>query len=60
MNSIIFFGIWFRLSCVEELARATIKKLTQGMVEHNTALAAAKSDEEKEKIVSALPGSIKC
>ncbi|KAK4345052.1 hypothetical protein RND71_035228 [Anisodus tanguticus] len=39
-----------RLKCVEELARATIKKLTQGMVEHNKAFAAAKSDEEKEKI----------
>ncbi|PHT69839.1 hypothetical protein T459_24943 [Capsicum annuum] len=39
-----------RLTCVEELARATIKKLTQGMVEHNKAFAAAKSDEEKEKI----------
>ncbi|CAN4087190.1 unnamed protein product [Withania somnifera] len=39
-----------RLTCVEELARATIKKLTQGMVEHNKAFAAAKSHEEKEKI----------
>ncbi|KAK4364118.1 hypothetical protein RND71_015476 [Anisodus tanguticus] len=39
-----------RLKCVEELARATIKKLTQGMVEHNKTFAAAKSDEEKEKI----------
>ncbi|CAN4117484.1 unnamed protein product [Withania somnifera] len=39
-----------RLTCVEELARATIKKLTQGMVEHNKAFSAAKSDEEKEKI----------
>ncbi|KAF3681878.1 putative E3 ubiquitin-protein ligase ATL41-like [Capsicum annuum] len=43
-----------RLTCVEELARATIKKLTQGMVEHNKAFAAAKSDEEKEKIVGAF------
>ncbi|XP_016486434.2 apoptosis inhibitor 5-like protein API5 [Nicotiana tabacum] len=39
-----------RLNCFEELARATIKKLTQGMAEHNKALAAAKSDEEKEKL----------
>ncbi|GAA0160534.1 hypothetical protein LIER_17071 [Lithospermum erythrorhizon] len=41
-----------RLSCVEELARATMKKLTQGMVEHNKALTAAKSDEAKADIKS--------
>nr|GMD86485.1 apoptosis inhibitor 5-like protein API5 [Ipomoea batatas]GME12001.1 apoptosis inhibitor 5-like protein API5 [Ipomoea batatas]GME14739.1 apoptosis inhibitor 5-like protein API5 [Ipomoea batatas] len=39
-----------RLKCVEDLARATIKKLTQGMAEHNKELAAAKTDEEKAKI----------
>lgn len=44
---------WDRLSSVEELARATIKKLTQGMAEHNKAMASAKSDEAKASIVSA-------
>ncbi|MBA0663120.1 hypothetical protein Goklo_007163 [Gossypium klotzschianum] len=41
-----------RLSSVEDLTRATIKKLTQGMAEHNKAMAAAKSDEAKDNIVS--------
>ncbi|KAL6992441.1 Apoptosis inhibitor 5 [Sarracenia purpurea var. burkii] len=36
-----------RLSSVEELARATIKKLTQGIAEHNKAMATATSDEAK-------------
>ncbi|KAJ4830682.1 hypothetical protein Tsubulata_027994 [Turnera subulata] len=39
-----------RLSNVEELTRATMKKLTQGMAEHNKAMAAAKSDQEKETV----------
>ncbi|XP_015874441.1 apoptosis inhibitor 5-like protein API5 [Ziziphus jujuba] len=39
-----------RLSNVEELTRATMKKLTQGMAEHNKAMAAAKSDEAKGSI----------
>ncbi|GAB4827035.1 Apoptosis inhibitor 5 [Ancistrocladus abbreviatus] len=39
-----------RLTCVEELSRATMKKLTQGMDEHNKAMAAAVSDEAKERI----------
>ncbi|KAA8515184.1 hypothetical protein F0562_018363 [Nyssa sinensis] len=39
-----------RLSSVEELARATMKKLTQGMAEHNKAMANAKSDEAKADI----------
>ncbi|GAB2298618.1 Apoptosis inhibitor 5 [Dionaea muscipula] len=39
-----------RLTCVEELSRATLKKLTQGMDGHNKAMAVAKSEEEKEKI----------
>ena len=39
---------------MEELARATMKKLTQGMAEHNKAMAAAKSDEAKDNIVSLL------
>ncbi|CAL5409926.1 unnamed protein product [Camellia sinensis] len=38
------------LSSVEELARATIKKLTQGMAEHNKAMASAKSDEAKASV----------
>ncbi|KAA8526790.1 hypothetical protein F0562_008981 [Nyssa sinensis] len=37
-----------RLSTIEDLARAMIKKLTQGMAEHNKAMAAAKTDQEKE------------
>ncbi|XP_043702241.1 apoptosis inhibitor 5-like protein API5 isoform X2 [Telopea speciosissima] len=39
-----------RLSNVEELARATMKKLTQGMAEHGKAMAAAKTDEAKASI----------
>ncbi|ONI10602.1 hypothetical protein PRUPE_4G056400 [Prunus persica] len=39
-----------RLSYVEELTRATMKKLTQGMAEKNKAMAAAKSDEAKDSI----------
>ncbi|GAB2231355.1 hypothetical protein Droror1_Dr00010361 [Drosera rotundifolia] len=39
-----------RLTCVEELTRATMKKLTQGMDGHNKAMAIAKSDEDKLKI----------
>ncbi|KAF4388850.1 hypothetical protein F8388_019029 [Cannabis sativa] len=39
-----------RLTSVEELTRATMKKLTQGMAEHNKAMAAAKSDEAKGSI----------
>lgn len=39
-----------RLSNVEDLTRATMKKLTQGMAEHNKAMAAATSDEAKESI----------
>ncbi|EEF39825.1 apoptosis inhibitor 5-like protein API5 isoform X1 [Ricinus communis] len=39
-----------RLSNVEELTRATMKKLTQGMAEHNKAMAAAKTDETKDSI----------
>lgn len=37
---------------MEELTRATMKKLTQGMAEKNKAMAAAKSDEAKDTIVS--------
>ncbi|CAI9087336.1 OLC1v1021386C1 [Oldenlandia corymbosa var. corymbosa] len=39
-----------RLKCVEELAKAAIKKLNQGMAEHNKALAGATSDDAKAKI----------
>ncbi|XP_077229329.1 apoptosis inhibitory protein 5 (API5) [Tasmannia lanceolata] len=39
-----------RLNCVEDLARATMKKLTQGMVEHNKAMTAAKTDDAKARI----------
>ncbi|KAF5183791.1 Apoptosis inhibitor 5-like protein api5 [Thalictrum thalictroides] len=39
-----------RLTNVEDLARATMKKLTQGMAEHNKAMAAAKTEEEKANI----------
>lgn len=37
---------------MEELTRATMKKLTQGMAEHNKAMAAAKTDEAKGTVVS--------
>ncbi|XP_058100666.1 apoptosis inhibitor 5-like protein API5 [Magnolia sinica] len=36
-----------RLTNVEDLARGAMKKLTQGMAEHNKAMAAAKTDEAK-------------
>lgn len=39
-----------RLTNVEDLARATIKKLTQGLAEQNTAIAAAKTEDEKASI----------
>ncbi|CAI0557871.1 unnamed protein product, partial [Linum tenue] len=39
-----------RLTSVEELTRATSKKLTQGMAEHNKAMSAAKSEEAKDAI----------
>lgn len=41
-----------RLTTVEDLTRATMKKLTQGIADHNKEMAAAKTDEAKEKIVS--------
>ncbi|KAE8689847.1 hypothetical protein F3Y22_tig00110931pilonHSYRG00180 [Hibiscus syriacus] len=39
-----------KLSSIEDLTRATIKKLTQGKAEHNKAIAAAQSDEAKDNI----------
>ncbi|KAL1817904.1 hypothetical protein DCAR_0522403 [Daucus carota subsp. sativus] len=36
-----------RLSTIEVLTRAMLKKLTQGMTEHNKDMAAAKTDEER-------------
>ncbi|XP_044461045.1 apoptosis inhibitor 5-like protein API5 isoform X1 [Mangifera indica] len=46
----IFKDFTERLTTVEDLTRATMKKLTQGMAEHNKAMAAAKSDGAKDKI----------
>ncbi|XP_073050441.1 apoptosis inhibitor 5-like protein API5 isoform X1 [Primulina eburnea] len=39
-----------RLSTIEVLSRAMIKKLTQGMADHNKAMVAAKLEEEKDNI----------
>lgn len=39
-----------RLNCVEDLVRATMKKLTQGMADNNKGLGAAVSDEAKATI----------
>uniref|UniRef100_A0A1J3DYG6 Apoptosis inhibitor 5 n=1 Tax=Noccaea caerulescens TaxID=107243 RepID=A0A1J3DYG6_NOCCA len=39
-----------RLTIVEDLTKATMKKLTQGMSEHNKAMSAAKTDEEKASV----------
>ncbi|KAI3719009.1 hypothetical protein L6452_19896 [Arctium lappa] len=39
-----------RLKCVEDLAKATMKKLTQGMAQQNKTMATAISDEEKATI----------
>ncbi|XWS12563.1 hypothetical protein CRYUN_Cryun37aG0100500 [Craigia yunnanensis] len=47
---VIIFLCLLVLSSVEDLTRATKKKLTQGMAEHNKAMAAAKSDEAKDSI----------
>lgn len=52
MKHIPMVNLWYRLNNVEELTRATMKKLTQGMAEHSKAMAAAKSDEAKGSIVS--------
>ncbi|WZZ39789.1 hypothetical protein YC2023_036048 [Brassica napus] len=43
-----------RLTTVEDLTKTTMKKLTQGMTEHNKAMSAAKTDEEKASVVSTL------
>jgi len=48
------------LKNVEEFTRATIKKLTQGMAENNKSMADAKTDEEKEKIVSLILWFVSC
>ncbi|CAF2122698.1 unnamed protein product [Brassica napus] len=39
-----------RLTTVEDLTKTTMKKLTQGMTEHNKAMSAAKTDEEKASV----------
>ncbi|KAK6149977.1 hypothetical protein DH2020_017502 [Rehmannia glutinosa] len=39
-----------RLNCVEDLSRATMRKLTQGLAEHNKSLTTAVSDEAKATI----------
>ncbi|KAL7218313.1 hypothetical protein ACSBR2_011559 [Camellia fascicularis] len=39
-----------RLRTVDDLTKAMVKKLNQGMTEHNKAMAAAKTDEEKDII----------
>ncbi|KAL5729990.1 Apoptosis inhibitor 5 [Ranunculus cassubicifolius] len=39
-----------RLINIEDLSRVTMKKLTQGMAEHNKAMTAAKTEEEKATI----------
>ncbi|RWW54823.1 hypothetical protein BHE74_00038574 [Ensete ventricosum] len=41
---------WGRLSSTEEVVRNAMKKLTQGMADHNKAMAAAKTEEAKVKI----------
>lgn len=45
------FVEYHRMNCVEDLVRATTKKLTKGIAEHSKALAAAGSDESKASIV---------
>ncbi|GAB4831356.1 hypothetical protein Ancab_005368 [Ancistrocladus abbreviatus] len=53
MESVVYYryGWLDRLTCAEELSRATMKKLTQGLDEHNKVMAAAVSDEGKERIL---------
>ncbi|CAN7093847.1 unnamed protein product [Brassica rapa subsp. narinosa] len=40
-----------RLASVEDLTKATMKKLIQGTSEHNKAMSAAKTDKEKSSVV---------
>lgn len=51
---VVNYSMGKRLNCVEELAKAANKKLTQGMAEHSKAMSTAKSDEEKANIVRSL------
>ncbi|KAJ6795938.1 apoptosis inhibitor 5-like protein API5 [Iris pallida] len=39
-----------RLSAIEEIVKVAMKKLTQGMTEHNKAISAAKTEDAKSKI----------
>lgn len=39
-----------RLSCTEDIARTMLKKITQGMADHNKSISAAKTEDEKAKI----------
>ena len=41
----------FRLRTIDDLSKAMVKKLTQGMAEQNKLMAAAKTDEERDIIV---------
>ncbi|XP_076944446.1 apoptosis inhibitor 5-like protein API5 isoform X2 [Bidens hawaiensis] len=49
-----------RLSCVEDLTKATMKKLTQGMGQQNKSTGAGVSDEEKARIQNATTGLRTC
>lgn len=46
------YNLSCRLTCVEDLAKVTMKKLTQGMAQQNKTMATAISDEEKATVVS--------
>jgi hypothetical protein len=49
-----------RLTSVEDLTKATMKKLTQGMSEHSKAMSTAKTDEEKSIVVRTLSSHSFC
>ncbi|XP_076903556.1 apoptosis inhibitor 5-like protein API5 isoform X2 [Bidens hawaiensis] len=49
-----------RLSCVEDLTKATMKKLTQGMGQQNKSTGTGVSDEEKARIQNATTGLRTC
>lgn len=57
-NTVLMKNLHCRLTNVEDLTKATMKKLTQGMSEHNKAMSAAKTDEEKSSVVRTLTFSL--
>ncbi|KAF3586673.1 hypothetical protein F2Q69_00028258, partial [Brassica cretica] len=51
LNHMVHKVVNYLLASVEDLTKATMKKLIQGTSEHNKAMSAAKTDEEKSSVV---------